>query len=1420
MSRIFTTLLAILLFVSFATAQDYNPWTPIAENSMPRGLGERRIQPRDYTTFRLDISALEAILQNAPLRFTEEADKQQVELSIPMPDGQIKRFRVLEAPVMDPELGQQFPEIRTYMATGIDMPGASARLDWTPQGFHAMVFIPGGGTVFVDPYAFPDREFYQSYFKHNFLKKDAEPFVCEFLENHGEDNSPKPGEDMPELNGDCKLRTYRLALACTGEYATYHGGTVALALAAMNTSMNRVNGIFERESGVTMVMVPNNNLIVYLNGATDPYTNGNGSAMLSQNINTCNSVIGSSNYDIGHVFSTGGGGVAYLNAVCGSNKAGGVTGSSNPVGDPFDVDYVAHEMGHQFGGRHTQNNACNRDSNSSYEPGSASTIMGYAGICSPNVQSNSDDYFHVNSLILISNFITGTGNNCAASSNIGNQQPSAEAGANYTIPRSTPFVLTGTGSDPNNDPITYCWEQYDREVATQPPLATNTVGPAFRSLDPVTSNQRYFPNLNAIVANTNPTWEVLSSVGRTYNFRLTVRDNHPDGGCAFQDNMVVTVNGASGPFVVTAPNTAVSWPAFSQQTVTWNVANTNAAPVNCQNVDILLSLDGGFTYPVTLATNVPNNGSSVVSVPFNPTGTARVMVKGSNNIFFDISNQNFTITAPQQTFSLTMAPPQQQACPGQQVTYTLILTPFGGYTGSANLSVSGLPAGISATLSPNPASIPGTASLVISTLPGTSLQGLFPFTVTATNPFESHTTGGGFFLHPGTPGQISLLTPPNGAVDVVLQPTFQWTLDPKASGYHFQLATDAAFANVIIDLPNLPGGSFTPGGPLAEGTTYYWRARAFNNCGDGGFGPVFAFKTLTTEPSDICLIVSSDGVLMDILPGQDNSFSLPVSIPGTITDVNLHNISITHPQISQVAAGLYSPQGTPVALFSNLCGGGAGANLYLGLDDDASKTYAQIPCPPSDIQNTYKPKELLGAYDGEEMEGDWTLQVIIFPGASGGTLNNWSLEICYIPGGEDPLVFDLNTTDVSCNGQSDGAASVIPSGGSGNYTVSWSTGESGLSISGLAAGGYSVTVSDGVSSVSETFTIGQPAAMLLNLFTGNAQNGNDGWIDLTVSGGTPPFSYHWDNGETTEDLSDLTPGVYCVIVTDSVGCKAQACATVNGPTSCSSWVPVTITPSQSNCFISWSPVAGASKYRIRYQPVGNPPDLWTVKEVNSPFTSIVLVSLVPGADYVFQTSTFCNEAYTDWSGNYYFTTIPDPNNNCASWVPGPISTTTNTATIQIQPVPGAALYLIRYRPSGGSVWLNAQTASTVLNLSGLLPGTTYEFRTQTKCSSGQNSYISAITYLFTTQQLQFKGGVWAKSFDIQPNPASDYLELGGLPPGAVEIAIMNTSGEKVMTVPVLESLQIIPIGHLPGGVYFVTVSGNGMAPVTKRFIKL
>lgn len=650
----------LLLFVALlplcALAQRPAFWTELPTERVAWLPGERRIVPDRARTLTLDVEGLRDWLHQVPAGELSEVAAATSVLELPLPEGGFAAFRIREVSVMHPELQARYPEIRTYTGVGLEN-GALLKMDLTPHGFHAMVLTPGGDDWFIDPLLHGDRAHYQSYLKRNFRKQLPEGFsACHYeAVNDMEAAQKQTRQWIAEMDadrvGDCQLRRYRLALAATGEYSNYHGSNTtnnnkSFAAAAQVTSLNRVNGIYERDAMLTMVLVANNDNLIYLNGATDPYTNNNGSTMLGENISNCNAVIGSANYDIGHVFSTGGGGVAYLNSPCTSFKAGGVTGLPAPAGDPFDIDYVAHEMGHQFGGNHSQNNNCNRSASAAVEVGSGITIMGYAGICAPNVANSSIAMFGGYSMQEIAaNITTGSGSGCATILPLVNAQPTANAGPDYVIPRSTPFILTGSGSDADpGNVLTYSWEQMDNAVAPQPPAATNTGGPAWVPLLPQTTPVRYMPNLPAVIANTSPTWEVLSSVARTYNFRLTVRDNNPGGGCAKQDNMVVTVTGSAGPFMVTAPNTAVTWTALTSQAVTWNVAGTTAAPVSCANVDILLSTDGGLTYPTVLAAATPNDGSQSITVPNMPTTTARVMVRANGNIFYDISNANFTIT--------------------------------------------------------------------------------------------------------------------------------------------------------------------------------------------------------------------------------------------------------------------------------------------------------------------------------------------------------------------------------------------------------------------------------------------------------------------------------------------------------------------------------------------------------------------------------------------------------------------------------------------------------------------------------------------------------------------------------------------------------------------------------------------------------
>ena len=644
----FQTFVFIILFCSLLFPQSVL-WSEKNENDI-RNIGERYIIPKEYKVFSININKLNELLSDVPMEYSNEVETKIRIIEIPMPDGTIQKFRFVESPVMAKELLLKYPETRTFLGYGIDDEYATVRFDITPQGFHAMILSPYG-RVFVDPYSKGDRFNYISYYSRNYFNSKKE-HICEL--DTPEDRLAEMryllnNVTVPKIGP--QLRTYRLAQACTGEYSQFHGGTVPLVHAAIVTSINRVVGVYEKELGIRMVLVPNNDTLIFLNPNTDPYSNNNGVAMLSQNQTTCDQRIGPANYDIGHVFSTGGGGVATLACVCvNGSKARGVTGSPQPIGDPFDIDYVAHEMGHQFGANHTFNSVTsgcsgNRNASTAYEPGSGSTIMAYAGLCgSDNLQNNSDPYFHVASFVEIVTFTNnGTGNSCAQITNTGNSAPVVSVpNGGFYIPRSTPFALTGSATDPNGDPLTYDWQQFDLGPAGS---WNNPSGnaPIFRVWNPTTNPTRTFPRLQNLLNNTTPVGEFLPTYSRTLTFRLVARDNRAGGGGVNFAQIQFFVDGNSGPFQVTYPNTNLTLQGYSTQTITWNVANTNLAPVNCSNVNILLSLDGGLTYPIVLAANTPNDGSETVLLPPNQTTQARVKIEAVDNIFFDISNSNFAI---------------------------------------------------------------------------------------------------------------------------------------------------------------------------------------------------------------------------------------------------------------------------------------------------------------------------------------------------------------------------------------------------------------------------------------------------------------------------------------------------------------------------------------------------------------------------------------------------------------------------------------------------------------------------------------------------------------------------------------------------------------------------------------------------------
>jgi reprolysin-like metallo-peptidase family M12B len=630
------------------------PFYPVAEQTLDASPTAERIAPGRRRVFGLDGPLLLDLLARTPREGAAARPVAAVFLDLPWSDGGFRRFRVEESPIMEPELAAQFPEIETYRGQGIDDGTATVRFDWTPAGFHAMV-LSAEGTVYIDPYAPGDTRHYVVYDKRDHARA-GQPLRCLLGD---EDQAVAPAAVAPQLTTGATLRTYRLAVAATGEYTAFFGGTVPGAMAGITTTVNRVDAIYERDLAVRLVLVAGNASIVYTDPAGDPYSNSNGTAMLCQNARTLDAVILSANYDIGHVFATGSGGLAGLGAACrtggtcdgapASFKAYGTSGVVYPQGDGFDVDLVAHEIGHQLGADHTFNGSTSscqgqRATASAYEPGSGSTVMSYAGICaSEDLQPHADAYFHARSLDQIASFVGGS--SCPVSGATANTPPAVEAGPDFTVPSRTPFTLTAAGSDADGDVLTYAWEEFDLGTVA-PPNQDNGTRPIFRSFPPTASPARTFPRLSDLLANVVPLplGESLPVTTRTMTFRVTARDNRSGGGGTASDVMHLNVRADSGPFLVTQPNTAVGWPAGSTQTVTWDVANTAPAPVSCATVRISLSLDGGVTFPIVLAANTPNDGTQAVTLPLKGTSRARIKVAAVDNVFFDVSNADFTIT--------------------------------------------------------------------------------------------------------------------------------------------------------------------------------------------------------------------------------------------------------------------------------------------------------------------------------------------------------------------------------------------------------------------------------------------------------------------------------------------------------------------------------------------------------------------------------------------------------------------------------------------------------------------------------------------------------------------------------------------------------------------------------------------------------
>ncbi|MFY7666000.1 reprolysin-like metallopeptidase [Flavobacterium sp.] len=1027
-------LIVLLLSILLPNEASSQIWTRISKAdvaSKPRL--EFKNFPSNYETFDLNTAALKAVLVGAPDRKTAGSQAGKL-ISFPSPNGELVEYEVYEASVMHPSLAAKYPDIKSYVGRSTKNKNSSIRFSVTLFGLHSINFDTEVGTYYIQPLS-ADLGTYLVYNRTSL--ENLSGFNCEVMDEVSAVEAEAFSTQATNSDSGI-LRTYRLAISCTIEYAAYHvaaaglnNGTnaqkVAAVLAAMNVTMTRVNGLYERDAAITMELIGNNDTLI--NIASDNFNNTNGGQLLQQNQTFIDNNIGSANYDIGHVFSTGGGGIASLGSVClAGQKARGVTGSDAPVGDPFDIDYVAHEMGHQFGATHTfssQTGSCNGNMSpsTSVEPGSGTTIMSYAGICAPqNVQNNSDAAFHAVSLAQIDALVSSSAS-CSVNTAMSNAAPVIQPVSDYTIPFSTPFLLRGFATDVDDAGLTYCWEQIDTDTSIQPPAATSEVGPNFRSRIPVNVGTRFFPQFTSVFGNNiTPTYEVVASVERSYNFALTVRDNDlVNGGQTARENITVNVAN-TGPFTVTSPNTNTSLVAGSNQVVTWDVAGTTGNGVDTPFVDIWLLTTSSNPFGTLVASKVPNDGSETISLPSTTGSTNRVLIIGHNNIFYDISNANFAITTGGSSFSIGMngvaGEQNKPICAGSQTTFPISYVAFGGFNAQTTLSATNLPAGINVSFSQNTINATGTVTMTVSS--GANMTaGVYAITVTATSGNISKTAT--FYVEVSTANfaTSTLSTPANNATGVNTATTLTWLADPGATNYDIQIAQDSNFSTIVAT-GNVTTNTFAAS-DLPSLTELFWRIRPRNSGCIGNWSTAFKFTTKYCDnyvSVNVPLTISATGQ-----PTINSTLSVPAAENITINELEVY-VKINHTWVRDLTCRLISPTGTNIRLFQAVCTNTEGNE---NVDATFTASGSAIICQPQNprISGRNIPLDGFTNIIGQNSQGTWTLRVTDSTNGDGGALVAWSLRLC---GAAAPLSVEDTTSDFGI--------AIYPNPSNGNFTIS------------------------------------------------------------------------------------------------------------------------------------------------------------------------------------------------------------------------------------------------------------------------------------------------------------------------------------------------------------------------------------------------
>lgn len=988
--RKITLFFALIMNAIGLWAQEDSNWTLKVNSEMNMDVYKRNHEtPKQFQSYYF----------NSPVDNYLEQD----EIRLPMPDGAIESFRIEEHQIMSKELASKYPNIKSYKAVNIKHPNEVVYLSRGMDGFYGMGFSESSGQFFIDALD-PESQNFIVYSKKD-LPEGKMDFSCDvehFGKHNNDDESPQVAQkEVAALNDRKQLRIFRIAIATTGEYSQFHLNNQgvsetaspsekrAAVLSAINTTMTRVNGIFERDIAIKMELIGNNDEIIFLDPDTDGFSNSNASELINQSQTKIDQIIGTANYDIGHTFSTGGGGLAFLASPCSSrNKAKGITGSSYPLGDAYDVDYVSHEIGHQFGATHTFNGSAgscsgNRTNATAVEPGSGSTIMSYAGICGgQNVQTYADSYFHTVSIAqMVENIYNGS-SLCGQYENINNQVPIADAGKDMAVPKLTPILLQGESADLDGDSLLHVWEQLDAEITDAPPSSVATGGPVFRSINPTSGAKRYLPNLETVLdGGLANQWEVLPSVDRVLNFAFTVRDGNQNN----TDLKEITVQGDAGPFKILSlnenPGSLVGGATLSLE---WDVADTDKPPINTQFLGLYFSPDPLNQEFGLVQSNIPNTGSALIRLPNVSTSKGRFMLKAQDNVYFDINDTNLSIV--QSDFVMEFESLSASVCAPEEFSYKLDFQRNSGFDERVDFSVSGYPDGVDAVISPAYFDV-GESGEVFVTISNISSDDSGDYSLVFSGLSQNSNINVDLSLEvfSGTSDAAELLFPETESVDTGLELSLEWEELNSAAAYFVELSKNQDFSNLIVRERLLSTGFEIS--DLAPLTTYYWRVQGENSCGLGEYSNVSSFTT-----ADIRIIQSKyDGGSIQI---PDNNLGglvidLPVEDQILVRDVNV-GFTMTHSYVGDMKISIIGPNDTEVVLKYEEAGNSGNNFTQTVFDDQAESAIIAGQAP---YTGSFRPQSSLSALNGQLAAGLWKLKFVDSGPQDLGVLSEAYIEI-------------------------------------------------------------------------------------------------------------------------------------------------------------------------------------------------------------------------------------------------------------------------------------------------------------------------------------------------------------------------------------------------------------------------------------------